>query len=46
MCVTDIEKQRKNTIEDRAYIFLVGLYHNLDQVSSHVLTTLLLLSLE
>ena len=42
----DIEKLRKRTIEDRIYIFLVGLDHNLDQVSGRILATSPLPSLE
>ena len=36
-CANDIEKLRKCTAEDRIYIFLVGLDHNLDQVSDRIL---------
>ena len=35
----DIEKPRKRTVENRIYIFLVGLDHNLDQVSGQILAT-------
>ena len=45
-CVVDIEKQRKRTTEDQVYMFLTGLDHNLDQVSSRVLVTSPLRSLE
>ena len=45
-CVNDIEKLRKRTAEDRIYIFLVGFYHNLDQVNSWILAASPLPSLE
>ena len=45
-CATDIEKQRKRIVEDHIYIFLTGLDHSLDQVSSRVLATSPLTSLE
>ncbi|KAJ4723445.1 Retrovirus-related Pol polyprotein from transposon TNT 1-94 [Melia azedarach] len=45
-CPTDIEKQRRRTAEERVYIFLAGLGHNLDQVSDRVLATSPLPSLE
>ncbi|KAJ4706604.1 Retrovirus-related Pol polyprotein from transposon TNT 1-94 [Melia azedarach] len=45
-CPTDIEKQRRRTVEERVYIFLAGLDHNLDQVSGRVLATSPLPSLE
>ena len=35
----DIEKLRKCTVENRIYIFLVSLDHNLDQVSGWILVT-------
>ena len=38
-CAADIEKYRKRIAEDRVYIFLAGLDHNLDQVASRVLAT-------
>ena len=46
MCVVDIKKQRKRTVEDRVYVFLTSLDHNLDQVSGRVLATSPLPSLE
>ena len=46
MCVTDIEKQMKHIAEDWVYIFLIGLDHNLNQVSSYVLVNSSLLNLE
>ena len=45
-CVNDIEKLRKRTTEDRIYIFLVGLDHNLDQVNGRILDASPLPSLE
>ena len=42
----DIEKLRKRIVEDRIYIFLAGLDHNLDQVSDRILATSPLPSLE
>ena len=45
-CTNDIEKLRKLTIEDRIYIFLASLDHNLDQVSGWILATSPLPSLE
>ena len=45
-CVVDIKKQRKRTVEDRVYVFLTSLDHNLDQVSGRVLATSPLPSLE
>ena len=45
-CVVDIEKQRKCIIEDRVYIFLLGLDHSLNQVSGRVLATTPLPSLK
>lgn len=45
-CVANMNKQRKCTTEDRVYIFLANLDHNLDKVSSCVLATSPLLSLE
>ncbi|XP_048232430.1 uncharacterized protein LOC112535176 isoform X2 [Ricinus communis] len=45
-CAADIEKQRKRIAEDRIYMFLAGLDHSLDQVSSRVLATSPLPSLE
>ena len=38
-CTNDIKKLRKRTVEDRIYIFLAGLDHNLDQVSGRILAT-------
>ena len=38
-CTNDIEKLRKRTVEDRIYIYLAGLDHNLDQVSGRILAT-------
>ena len=35
----DIEKLRKRTVENRIYIFLADLDHNLDQVSGRILAT-------
>ena len=46
MCVTNIEKQKKHIAEDRVYIFLTGLDHNLNQVSGYVSVNSPLLSLE
>jgi hypothetical protein len=31
--------KKKRMLGDRVYMFFIVLYHNLDQVSSHVLTT-------
>ena len=45
-CTNDIEKLRKRTIEDRIYIFLTGLDHNLDQVNGQILAISPLPSLE
>ena len=45
-CTADSEKYMKRITEDRVYMFLAGLDHNLDQVSSRVLATLPLPSLE
>ena len=45
-CITNIEKHRKHIAEDFLYIFLAGLDHNLDQISSPVLATFPLPSLE
>ena len=45
-CTNDVEKLRKRTVEDRIYIFLVGLDHNLDQISGRILATSPLPSLE
>ncbi|KAK0578998.1 hypothetical protein LWI29_019472 [Acer saccharum] len=45
-CTADSEKYMKPIAEDRVYMFLASLDHNLDQVSSRVLTTLPLPSLE
>ena len=38
-CTNGIEKLRKHTVEDRIYIFLTGLDHNLDQVSCQILAS-------
>ena len=35
----DIEKFRKCIVENRIYIFLVGIDHNPDQVSGQILVT-------
>ncbi|KAI9177012.1 hypothetical protein LWI28_009833 [Acer negundo] len=45
-CTADSEKYMKRIAEDSVYMFLVGLAHNLDQVSSRVLATSPLPSLE
>ena len=45
-CTNNIQKLRKHTVEDRIYILLTGLDHNLDQVSGRILATFPLLSLE
>ncbi|KAK0585094.1 hypothetical protein LWI29_023358 [Acer saccharum] len=45
-CTTDSKKYMKRIVEDRVYMFLAGLDHNLDQVSSRVLATSPLPSLE
>ena len=45
-CINDIEKLRKRIVEDRIYIFLAGLNHNLDQVSGRILAASPLPSLE
>lgn len=45
-CPTDIEKLRKRTGDDRVYVFLAGLDHNLDQVSARILATSPIPSLE
>ena len=45
-CATDIEKQKKHIVGARVSVFLVSLDHSLDQVSSRVLATSHLLSLE
>ena len=45
-CTNDIEKLRKRIVEDRIYIFLAGLDHNLNQVSDRILATSPLPSLE
>ena len=45
-CINDIEKLRKRIVEDRIYIFLAGLDHNLDQVSGRILAASPLPSLE
>ncbi|CAB4316028.1 unnamed protein product [Prunus armeniaca] len=34
---SDIAKLKKCTSEERVYMFLIGLYHNLDQVCSRAL---------
>ncbi|KAK0591880.1 hypothetical protein LWI29_009658 [Acer saccharum] len=39
-CTANSEKYMKRIAEDRVYMFLAGLDHNLDQVSSRVLATL------
>ncbi|KAL5760624.1 hypothetical protein ACOSQ2_019462 [Xanthoceras sorbifolium] len=38
-CAADVKKQRKRIVEDQVYMFLAGLDHSLDQVSSRVLVT-------
>lgn len=45
-CPADIEKLRKRTGEERVYVFLAGLDHNLDQVSARVLAASPMPSLE
>ena len=45
-CTVNSEKYMKRIVEDRVYMFLIGLDHNLDQVSSRVLATSPLPSLE
>ena len=40
-CANDNEKLRKRTTKDRIYIFLAGLDHNLDHVSSRILAAYL-----
>ena len=45
-CSTNIKKQRKHIAKDRIYMFLASLDHSLDQVSSRVLATSPLPSLE
>ena len=45
-CTNDIEKPKKCTVENRIYIFLAGLDHNLDQVSGRILATYPFPSLE
>ena len=46
MCVIDIEKQRRHIAEDRVYIFITCLDHNLNQVSSYILVNSHLINLE
>lgn len=45
-CATDTEKLKKHTVEDRVYMFFANLDQILDQVSSRILDTSLLLNLE
>ncbi|KAL5745491.1 hypothetical protein ACOSP7_026637 [Xanthoceras sorbifolium] len=45
-CAVDVEKQRKRIVEGRVYMFLAGLDHSLDQVSSRVLATFPLPNME
>ena len=45
-CTNDIEKLRQRTVEDRIYIFIIGLDHNLNKVSGRILATSHLPSLE
>lgn len=45
-CTTDAEELKKLRAEERVYIFLAGLDHNLDQASSRVLATAPLPNLE
>ena len=45
-CATDIEKQKKHIVGARVSVFLASLDHSLDQVSSRVLATSHLPSLE
>ena len=41
-CANDIEELRKRTTQDKIYILIVGLDHNLTQVSGRILAASLL----
>ena len=45
-CANDIEELRKRTTEDKIYILIAGLNHNLDQVSGRILAASLFPRLE
>ena len=45
-CANDIEELTKRTTEDKIYILIAGLDHNLDQVSGRILVVSLLPRLE
>jgi vacuolar-type H+-ATPase subunit I/STV1 len=45
-CPNDVEKLRKRTADDRVYVFLAGLDHSLDHISSRILAATPLPSLE
>lgn len=45
-CTDDSQKYMKCIVEDQLYIFLIGLDHNVNRVSSHVLANSSLPTLE
>ncbi|WJX78395.1 hypothetical protein P8452_61623 [Trifolium repens] len=45
-CLNDVEKLRKRTANDRVYVFLTGLHHSLDHISSRILAATPLPSLK
>jgi hypothetical protein len=45
-CLNEVEKYRKRTANDRVYVFLTGLHHSLDHISSRILAATPLPSLK
>lgn len=45
-CVVDVDALKERCVEDKIYMFLVGLDHDLDQVRTRILATTPLPSLE